>query len=666
MYGGPSPAEGSAMSSTKPARSEIRVELLRPGDLHGQLLSRLTPYIAVTDERHVETLQLPFDHLHLVRAQSSLAAATQPAMKRQELDKLGESVAQVIGRISQLPGLLSGADQRLRHLRLTLAGHELAMIPWEASQLPSGAGAAAQKLLLQSTNPVVLTRELRESSQRRFDWSRAPRVLLAASGPLLPSALLRAHVLAFYRALQPFVRHESHVDHAGHALRDLLHVLPSASLDEIQDTCRRSQLAFTHIVILAHGRSYLDSGQPRYGVELYHPQLGSELVDGERLVQAIYPVSEHENQDRCPLFATLLVCHGDSAGNVVLPFGSLAHQLHSGGIPWVVGSQFPLSMNGSARFCETFFPALFNGEDPRQILFRVRQDLYTAQPNHSDWASLTVYASFSHDFERQLLSTQRIRLHGRMSILFNKLDSPPRTGLPSTGAGGAGGAVQRNREELLKELVELAPSIDALVAACAATNDRKLHAESLTTSGSYYRNLAFIQFFAAADDHRGNERTLFISKLLCAHRDYINAANQYPQHVGNAVHALSLSWFMGHKLDRVFWMATYHAAFLQISSEPITGWGYAAMIELILISKLYRDLHIQSIAKQKYGHHVNSADEMEFIDWCIAQIVNTPHDNHAVIRRLNRQLERYVIHGRINNLRIPRVFSYVSRKLWQE
>lgn len=629
--------------------SEIRIELLRPGDLNGQLLSRLTPYIAVTAERHIETLQLPFDHLQLVRAHSGLGGAVQPDQRRSSLDELGLRVAQILSRISQLPGLLTGRSHELVHLRLTLAGHELAMVPWEASQLPSGAGAAAQKLLLQAANPVVLTRELRESAQRRFDWSRAPRVLLAVAGPLLPTAVLRAHVLAFYRALHPFQRQQQHPDSAGRGIEEMLQILPAASLGDIYQACRDAKPAFTHIVIVAHGRLYFELGQPCYGVELCHPHSGREIVAGDRLLTAMQLGSDRIDPERCPLFAALLVCHSDSVGNVLLPFGGLAHQLHSGGIPWVLGSQFPLSMNGSVRLCETFFPALFAGSDPRNILFQVRQELHAMQPNHPDWASLTVYASFPPDFDEQLLRSRRLRLHEAMSVLFNQIDpqpppsaaSPARSGTHMDEPVGSSGY-----DRIRQQLDQRVPEFDQLVADCAATNKPDVYADGLSIRGSLYRNSAFLRLKQSGDP---DARQFFVDQLRMGEQDYLQAAKIYPKDTWNAVHALAISWFLRDPLNQLLWAVSYLYAWHQIEEEPNSGWGYVAAIELIIIAKLYRDRKLNYIIKNNHKDRNRNKNWEKIADWHIKQVQRTNSSNKNIARRLVRQLGRYAEDPKLNN-----------------
>ena len=54
--------------STIPSKEiqKVKLEFLRPGPSHNQLLSPLTPYIALCGEEGPVTVQMPFEHRQLL------------------------------------------------------------------------------------------------------------------------------------------------------------------------------------------------------------------------------------------------------------------------------------------------------------------------------------------------------------------------------------------------------------------------------------------------------------------------------------------------------------------------------------------------------------------------------------------------------------------------
>jgi hypothetical protein len=99
---------------------------------------------------------------------------------------------------------------------------------------------------------------------------------------------------------------------------------------------------------------------------------------------------------------TIASCDSGNVGNVVYSGASFAHELHQGGIPFVVASQFPLSKRGSVHMAEVLYEDLLKGEDPRVALNRLRGKLYALNATTHDWASLVAYAALPADLEDQL------------------------------------------------------------------------------------------------------------------------------------------------------------------------------------------------------------------------------------------------------------------------
>src|SRR5918999_3682685 len=112
----------------------ITLELLRRGPANNQLLSPLTPYLALCENHAAVTLHVPFEHNQFLYRLGSLTYKIKDESRTFQL----KDTARVLGEIlSEIPGLTAesnkeegGADQ-LTHLRLILSASELALLPFE-------------------------------------------------------------------------------------------------------------------------------------------------------------------------------------------------------------------------------------------------------------------------------------------------------------------------------------------------------------------------------------------------------------------------------------------------------------------------------------------------------------------------------------------------------
>ena len=173
----------------------ITLELLRHGPSHNQLLSPLTPYIALCENHGAVTVHVPFGHNQFLHRLEALGYGPDDGSRIFEL----KDTASILGEILALvPGLTAEANKRdsgddpLTHLRLIISASELALLPFELALAPAGIPGAGQHLLLQSQMPVCLTREVRRAPDDDLDWSnRKPRVLFIAAAPRNVSTIMR-------------------------------------------------------------------------------------------------------------------------------------------------------------------------------------------------------------------------------------------------------------------------------------------------------------------------------------------------------------------------------------------------------------------------------------------------------------------------------------------
>ncbi|GJE18239.1 CHAT domain-containing protein [Methylobacterium marchantiae] len=445
----------------------ITLELLRHGPSHNQLLSPLTPYLALCENHAATTVHMPFEHDQMLYRLRALGYEVAPDARAFQLKDTARVLADLLGRIPGLTAELGrGAgpsDGALVHVRLVVSASELALLPYELALAPDGFPGAGQSLLLQPQAPLCLTRETRRVSETAVERSRNPCILFAAAAPsgieMVPT---EAHLLVLRRAIDPWVNHlgrdGSAHDEAGRrvAVERHLHFMPAASARSLREACATGR--FTHVHILAHGVAAGPDNALRYGLALHGENGGVDVVDGERLATIICSADPDGRPGLArPQVVTLAACDSGNVGSVAGVGASIAHALHDAGVPVVVASQFPFSFEGSVGLAETLYEAFLWGRDPRRAVHELRKRLHAEVPFHHDWAGLVVYASFPEGFAGDLANT---RIERAFAAVGTALDTADRLidGLSAPDRSRRAGAPARNGE----------PDIDWAMARVAA------------------------------------------------------------------------------------------------------------------------------------------------------------------------------------------------------
>ncbi len=421
----------------------LTLELLRHGPAHNQLLSPLTPYLALCENHPAVTLQLPMEHNQLLHRLGALSYRLGEASRGFQLHDTAKLLADLLGSI---PGLTADMNRQggmsgsaaatkagagdgpqpatadaITHLRLVLSASELALLPFELTLSPPGFPGEGQPLLLQSLSPVCITRETRRVPESQLVWPDETRVLFVVASPAghEPVPAL-AHLLALRQRIEPWV------GRAGQIGQHLT-VLSHASLEDIEAACAATP--FTHVHILAHGSEYRDGYDTRFGLVLHRagePDGAADLVSGERLASALRTPCRSAGAAAArlggPAVVTLASCNSGAVGSVAGVGASIAHALHQAGIPLVIASQFPLSFGGSVRMVEALYGGLLWGEDPRSLLVELRRQLHAQFPDSHDWASLTAYSSLPADFNAQLAVAQIQRAMASINVALDLAD----------------------------------------------------------------------------------------------------------------------------------------------------------------------------------------------------------------------------------------------------
>lgn len=418
----------------------ITLELLRHGPAHNQLLSPLTPYLALCENHGAVTFHVPFEHNQFLHRLSALSYKV-----REEESRLFQlhDTARVIGELlSEIPGLTAesskedGGDERLTHLRLIISASELALLPFELALSPNGFPGAGQHLLLQPQMPLCLTREIRRVPGEQLQWPRKPRILFVAAAPPgtreapgVGAIPLESHLLALRRLVSPWVRFFDVDDDAERRRRVAEHLvlLPGASIEAVERECASGK--YTHVHILAHGVEVKEGFDRRFYLALHDARDPEkpDFISGPRLATALRAAQRPDSRGLTrPAVVTLASCDSGNVGSVAGAGSSIAHALHESGIPMVVAGQFPLSFEGSVRLVEILYEGLLWGTDPRRLLHDLRRRLYSQFRETHDWASLTAYVSLPPDFDEQLSGIQIGQAMDSINAAMNHADEATR------------------------------------------------------------------------------------------------------------------------------------------------------------------------------------------------------------------------------------------------
>ncbi len=618
----------------------VELELIRPGPSHGQLLSPLTPYLALCGDESPVTLRIDVEHWRLlnrldrlryvVRGRGGMVAVPDSS-RESEVEGLGRDVGEIFSAIPTLGrelGRAAGQGLSLVHLQLLISGSELSLLPFELMVSPVGYPGAGRPLLLQPQTPLVITRKVRRGQHELpVEWDRPPRILFVSAAPGGMSVPARHHLQALRRVLEPWIKWVDDPKQRLGEVRKHLTVLADASIDAIKRQC--AEYSYTHVHILAHGDSYLESGQTRYGLVLCDAANPGQpqVVDGETLAEALHVKLANANGCSRPSVVSLATCDAGNVGSVITPGSSIAHDLHVHNVPWVFASQFPLTKRGSVYFTEELYQGLVWGEDPRALLGRLRQSLHVMRRNDHDWASLICYAStpdrLGRDIEmfrsrqyQRAIDNDRGRADFYQGLMQqargqgNQVEARRQEERVDAALGSARSRVQRWKDQL--------PSGDDDAA-------REARVECYGVDGATEKKLAEHYHNAA----REQEATAALRSSLAAYRDALRAK---PDDHWTSTQYLCLAAILDRGADPDRWASARGIAQAKLETEKRLdkAWAHGTLAELELLC-VYHDPGSRSDAEVIAAIQRHCDKIVELVGW----------EDFAVFST-RRQFQRYV------------------------
>jgi len=391
----------------------VTIEILRTGESHNFELSKQRKYIALCGSYPHVDLSIDCEQATFSKYKKKLRYFDSDERQRQEGIRFFEQLLTKIFDDLE-PLRIEGQTEDWLHLRLVISPRELAQLPFEIALTPKGfRGYPLKRFLLNPQRLTTLTREVRQVGPLRYNWPYKPRILFVWADPCA-EVPHREHS----EALIEIVKHFAHpIKNNAEPIPDLtpwFTILRKASLKSLKNEVKsaiKEGNPFTHIHLLAHGNNPGADEDEAFKLILHDDENPSEVhyANGEEL--AISILATDSVQTFFPAIVTLIACDSSNEGSISLPAGSLAQQLHQSGVPCVLASQFPLSVEGSVKLVSTLYQKLLiNCDDPRIALYQTRNDLFNS--NIHDWASLVAYIRFPEDINEQLKDNHlKILLH---------------------------------------------------------------------------------------------------------------------------------------------------------------------------------------------------------------------------------------------------------------
>jgi beta-lactamase superfamily II metal-dependent hydrolase len=614
----------------------VTVELLRAGPRHNQLVSPLTQYLGVCGNAAASRVSLPYEHgdleLRLQELRYRVATPDDRARRSKLLDRTGREVAQLLSAIPGVSGLLNLEEEQprtLTHLRIMLSASELAMLPFEASKVPTGEGSMSTWLALQARAPVCITRHIRSVSAEGIRWPNEPHILLVA-GPDTDEPLALHHK-ALADAMAPWRSLDG-------SLGDRLVVLEKATLANISREVAAAtarDAPFTHVHILAHGAP-LDETD-RYspvGIALHD----EDVISGRQLATALVAVADRGVTR--PVVVTLATCDSGNVPDVRTTDASVAHDLHDQGIPLVVASQFPLSVDGSVPFVERFYLGQLWGEHPLVSLYAVRLHLHSCMgPDTHDWASLVAYEAFPSNLADQLEELRYWQARRAQDGALRRLEALVAQGDQETPFRGMPNARDRYENGLR--------DVNAMSARLPAEGPYALECAGLRAAGHKRIAQAAFQMAVAAGTPEGESDRLLaecLNHLDSARAGYWSATKSFlgpssePVRRKANLHwllgqVLSLDVVLGRPLDEAFLTAARLAAEIDLESprDEERAWAYVSLSEFALLCLTDPNIATAERARHAEESIVNASRFLEMLG---------RGSEHAITT--SRQFERYV------------------------
>lgn len=478
-------------------------------------------------------------------------------------------------------------------LEIVTRALELAQLPFEILEEGAAAGAVITRRIRQ---PWPTPKVVRENS---------PKVLFAWAEP----------------KMRPTSSKVMEVPHARH--RDLLDSLltdwggfATGAAVELKHATRKSLAktlapanhGFTHVHLLAHGIGGVRP-DPHALIDLKAEPgpstfLALQKADGSidrcppEVLGEMFPL----NIPR-PASLAIATCHGAEIESIEAG-GTLAHVLHSKGIPVVVASQLAMTKKGSDQLIETFLKNVIHGDDPREAIRACREALRENQKEtYYDRVALVGYVHVDDERESRLAERKFAVALARLKAASKYAEQRVREILPDLPGGERelSDTERRDAEDIRKRFASVREGLEELVPDASLKKDQReelhgLQASSLKREAEAAWNLSCNLSGEDAEEWLGRSR----EALRKAAAAYARAAEQSRDHHWTWVQWLVVEAIVHGSLEEhaTDWITARAAAgdATKLRTPDGSGddresidkaiWGHGSLMELCLLAPL--------------------------------------------------------------------------------
>lgn len=448
-------------------------------------------------------------------------------------------------------------------LDVVLSASELGLLPFELLLDEKEAPYFANP-----NRPLIFTRRLRqEYLETSFQWPIVPRVLFIYSHGSSKQVPFNDHLYEIDKSLKKW---------GGVANGKVFTLLPEANFYEFVSTLQSNDTLdghFTHIHILAHGSLIFDEEEPEnfeYGITF--GKTPNEVITADS-IKSLFISLNHK-----PFLVNFMICDGANFLNPIKVDKNPVQVTHKAGVPIVLGSQFPLSMDGSTQITKGLYTPLFEGKDIRAILFNIRYDLYKTRNVYHDWISFTSYIRLPEGYKDFLFRISLRLQMDQLKLIKSQTDSYINKNAILTDE------FETSRYDLQHSIKQLESTFNDVIENKAFEDDVL---ENLGLLGSAYKRLAELHFINEIlrsidiEQSRIDQRAALANAL----EYYRQASDRNLSHHWSTVQYLSLDVILNNKVpDLAYWYSAMTAANNAIRKNPNDGWAYGSQIELLLLS----------------------------------------------------------------------------------
>ncbi|HET9277301.1 MAG TPA: hypothetical protein VFN95_03925 [Flavitalea sp.] len=546
--------------------NSVLIEYLRFNNLNTGVLRGGEPYILAHKNLPVRQVFTPVEQYDLLE---KLGDCMRYHSEISNSDKW-KTIIEISNQIKELFIDIQEFGYSNCQFDVVLNASELCLLPFELllddQEVPWFASAAKK---------ISFTRRIRQSHlENTFSWPYTPRVLFIYSHGGFAQVPFDRHLNGFDYALKKW---------GGTSNEKVFRMLEQPSYHEIVTILKENdapEKQFTHVHILAHGALIQDKLKPQ------NFEFGIMFGKGEENPTTTQSIKElFESLETKPFVVNYMICDGANFSNPLKPDKNPVQVTHRSGVPIVLGSQYPLSMEGSTRITNKLYAALFDGNDIREILCDIRQDLFKRKDEHHDWISFVSYVRLPEGYEDYLF---KLALYCEMQNL--------RYVRKETDSYFVQNAII-NEDTFEESLGILARSISSLEKKLSEIEGNPKYwedtLENLGLLGSANKRLAELSFLrdklfkdAIPDSDKGIQR----SELQKSLDYYKKGCDRNLSHHWSLVQFLSLDTALNGRItDSDYWFAAKRAIQTAITLNKNDGWAYGSLMELYLLDPRGKD-----------------------------------------------------------------------------